>query len=191
MRFNTRIAAALAAASIAMSAASATARAVTPVDLSGRWVLNLAKSKLAKSTHLRGQTVVIRYLGNDIAFNFIDDPPKKSAMTFTPDGKEHVLLDRPINTEPTGLQACFRDLPHQRVYSKARWEKSGITVEMHYSEPGGCYPPRNDTCPCENDSMHSNSWKLSPDGHTLTRRSQDPPDVRGNYETQIFVYSKQ
>jgi hypothetical protein len=177
-------------------ALSASARTAAPPDLSGTWILNSAKSKLVKGNHVQSETLVIVYSGVNIQFHYNAVPGGKAwTTTYTVDGKEHVikkldddfgtpLLDHPNHHPPP----CYSDLSPQKVYTKANWKKSELTVELHsrWQSASAVY------CPGENDSLLSGDrWSLSSDGRTLTRTSEAVQTASGQYPKQIFVYDKQ
>jgi len=85
-------------------------------NLSGTWVLNLQKSKLAKGNHIRSRTVVITSSTSTIVAHFTasENNTDESTETYITDGKEHVI-GTPINAEEV---------------SKAYWEKSTLVVDV-------------------------------------------------------------
>src|SRR5208282_336068 len=65
---------------------SALAQTATPPDLSGSWVLNLAKSKLGKHATIGSETIVITCPNSTIQFHNTTDG-KESTVIYIPDGK--------------------------------------------------------------------------------------------------------
>jgi hypothetical protein len=64
-------------------------------DLSGSWTLNVAKSNLAKGSHIQSETLVIAYSGANIQFQYTDLGGTDVTMTHTVDGEEHVIKQKP------------------------------------------------------------------------------------------------
>jgi hypothetical protein len=130
-------------------------------DLSGTWVLNLAKSKLGKHPSVSSKTIVITYPHSDATIQMRSTSDGKlSTEEFTPDGKEHVSLQTAEN----------------QMFTKAQWKKSVLVAEMGgriTSGPASGYEPI---------SLKSR-WTLSADGRVLTEETDDP--------RQVFVYDKQ
>jgi hypothetical protein len=179
----------LAAAALAiLLAASARAQNPTPPDLSGTWTLNLSKSKPAKGNHIQSQVLVITYSGANIQFQYTNPGGTDVTMTYTADGKEHII--KQLHNYYAAPVAPECKMPPQEIYTKAQWKKSLLTVEMHLSLPAPCYPATD--CPCQNDStMSADRWNLSSDGRTLTRTSEAVQTANGEHPKQIFVYDKQ
>ena len=123
-------------------------------DLSGTWVFNPAKSKLAKKVKIDSETLVIKCAGNSIHIATASNGKEETEM-YVVDGKEHVDLN-----VPGGGQ----------LYSKAQWKKSVLTTETAARVKGidgGDF-----------DTIHEKErWTVSADGHSLIRELEDPKQL--------------
>jgi hypothetical protein len=130
-------------------------------DFTGTWVLNLAKSSLAKDSTLKSETIEIANKKSSIVFHYKTDG-KKSVDTYTPDGQYRVV----------------RDLGSGQLTSRASWQGSALIVEsiLQIKIP-------NVTVNVSGLKPVVDKWTLSPDGRTLTRQADD--------EKEVFVYDKQ
>ncbi|HUA01927.1 MAG TPA: hypothetical protein VMB02_16440 [Candidatus Aquilonibacter sp.] len=140
---------------------SALAQGTAAPDFSGTWVLNIAKSTLAKDNTVKSETIVVDYKKSKIVFHYKTDG-KKSTETYTPDGQQRVA----------------EDMPSGQLISKASWHDSTLVIEstLQIKIPNAAVSvtglkPVVDT------------WKMGPDGRTLTHETEDPKEV--------FVYDKQ
>jgi hypothetical protein len=141
----------LAIASMALLFAVPTlAQAPAPPDLSGTWVLNAAKSKVAKKSALDPETLVIKCAGASIEFATSSNGEQSLEM-FIADGKERA--------KDTGSGG--------QIYSKAQWKKSVLFTEF-----GGRVTAQGIG---EYDFLtNKQRWSISPDGRVLTREFEDP-----------------
>jgi len=141
----------LLALSLIVLASPLVSQTAAPPDLSGTWVFNAAKSKLAKTVVLQSETLVIKCAGNSIHVAIAWDG-KESTEMYVVDGKEHTDL----NVQGGG-----------QLYSKAQWKKSTLITETGgrvRGIDGGDF-----------EIMHDKvQWTLSADGRTLTREFDDP-----------------
>ncbi len=141
------------------------AQTSAPPDLSGTWVLNLSKSKVAKHATPGAETVVIAASDSAIRMD-ISFSDGKETHTWIPDGKEH--LRNELRDQTAAGQ----------VFEKAHWAKGVLVTESiaRVSMPGqpvDGYEP-----------IHSTErWSLSADKGTLSRTMDDPK--------QTWVYDKQ
>jgi len=137
------------------------ANATAAPDFSGTWVLDAAKSTLAKDSTIKSQIIVIDNKKSAIVFRYKTDG-KKSTETYTPDGKKRVSL----NTSSGQLT------------SSAKWHDSVLVIEstLDIKVP-------NATVVVTGLKPVIDTWTLSADGRTLTHDSAD--------HSEIFVYEKQ
>jgi hypothetical protein len=137
--------------------------AQTPVapDFSGTWVLNTAKSTLAKDSTIKSETIVVDYKKSAIVFHYKTDG-KKSTETYTPDGQQRVT----------------EDMPTGQLISKARWQGSVLVIEstLEIKIP-------NVVVTVTGLKPVIDTWTLAADGRTLTHETEDPKE--------ILVYDKQ
>lgn len=135
-------------------------------DLSGTWVLNLQKSKLAKGNRIRSRTVVITSSASTIVAHFVTSEKKtdESTETYITDGKEYVI-GTPINAEEV---------------SKAHWEKSTLVVDVFLR----LKMPTKPAVDGMETSHWQERWTLSSDGHVLTQ-------VANLIQSSVYVYDKQ
>jgi hypothetical protein len=134
-------------------AAPICAQTLATPDISGTWVLDMAKSKPAKKVVPDAETVVIKCAGASIEMAFFSGGDQSLEM-FVVDGKEH--------TQETGGGG--------QLYSKAQWKKSVLFTEIGArvtSQGIGTY-----------DFLTAKErWTLSADGHILTREFEDPKQI--------------
>jgi hypothetical protein len=142
----------LAAAAFAAISFGLLAQDTAPPDLSGKWVLNPAKSKVPKNVGIDPETLVIKCAGNSIEVT-TSSGGRQSLQTFVADGKEH--------PKRIGNGAL--------LYSKAQWKKSVLFTETgnRFTGIGGTHDFLTD----------KQRWSLSPDGLALTRELQDPRET--------------
>jgi hypothetical protein len=140
---------------------SAAAQITTAPDLSGTWVLDIAKSTLAKDDTIKSETIVIDYKKSKIIFHYKTDG-KKSTEAYTPDGQERVT----------------EDMSTGQLISKATWRDSVLVIEstLHMKIP-------NVVVAVSGLKPVIDTWALGADGRTLTHETGDPKE--------IFVYDKQ
>jgi len=136
------------------------AAAETP-DLSGTWVLNVAKSTLPKDSTIKSGTIVIENKKSAIVFRYKTDG-KKSTETYTPDGKKRVSVN----------------MSSGQLNSSASWHDSVLVIEstLDIKVPNAIVAvtglkPVIDT------------WTLTAEGRTLTQDADD--------HKEIYVYEKQ
>ena len=132
---------------------SALAQTATPPDLSGSWVLNLAKSKLGKHATIGSETIVITCPNSTIQFHNTTDG-KESTVIYIPDGKEHIV----------------KQISDSQIFSKAQWKKSVLVTESGGRIVGGA------ASGVEPINIKSR-WTLSADGRVLTQEMDDPRQV--------------
>ena len=137
------------------------AQNVSPPDLSGTWVLNIANSTLAKDSTLTSETIDIANKKSAIVFRYRADG-KKSTATYSPDGQYRVM----------------RDLSSTQLLSRARWQGSALLIESILE----IKMPRVELNVTGLKPI-VNKWTLTPDGRTLTHEADDGKEV--------FVYDKQ
>jgi hypothetical protein len=134
-----------------MLACSALAQTAASPDLSGTWVLNLAKSKVGKHNTITTETIVIANKDSALEFRDTVDGKQSPPRTYTPDGKEHTVL---LTAE-------------SQVFTKARWKKSALITESSariVSGPASGFEP----------ITLKSRWSLSADGRVLTEEIDDP-----------------
>lgn len=137
------------------------AKASAVPDLSGTWVLNVAKSTLPKDSTIKSQTIIIDNKKSAIAFHYKTDG-KKSTETYTPDGKKRVSLN----------------MSSGQLTSSANWKDSVLVIEstLDIKVP-------NATVVVTGLKPVVDTWTLSADGRTLTHDADD--------HKEIYVYEKQ
>ena len=137
------------------------AQTTAPPDLSGIWVLNLAKSTLAKDNTIKSETIVIDYKKSAIVFHYKTDG-KKSTETYTPDGQKRVSLK----------------MSSGQLISSANWHDSVLVIAstLDITIP-------NVTVTVTGLKPIIDTWTLAADGRTLTHDAAD--------HKEIFVYDKQ
>jgi hypothetical protein len=116
-------------------------------DLSGKWDLNLQKSKAAKKASVGHEKLVITQNGPNVEFDY-DSDGKQSAETFVADKKEKVIRDVPA----AGSQ----------IMAKAYWKGTTLVIENWIqfkmsSQLGATSMMKT-----------KDSWTLSADGLVLT-----------------------
>lgn len=119
----------------------------TSPDLSGKWQLNLQKSKLPKSTKTAPETLKIKQEGASIEFEY-DSDGRKNVETYVADKKDKVLREVPA--------------AGSRIIAKAYWKGSALITESRIdfkmSSPVGPY-----------EMMKTkDTWTLSADNSVLT-----------------------
>jgi hypothetical protein len=142
-------------------ALSVRAQTTAPPDFSGSWVLNMAKSTLAKDSTLKSQTIVIENKKSAIVFHYKTDG-KKSTESFTPDGKKHVAVN----------------MSSGQLTSSASWHDSVLVIEstLDIKVP-------NATVVVTGLKPIIDTWTLAADGRTLTHETDG--------HKEIYVYEKQ
>jgi hypothetical protein len=140
---------------------SALAQSTVAPDLSGTWVLNPAKSTLAKDNTTKSETIVIDYKKAAIVFHY-KTGGKKSTETHTPDGQKRVT----------------QNLSSGQLISKASWHGSALVIEstLDIKMPGV-------TVAVTGLKPVIDTWTLSADLRTLTHDAAD--------HAEILVYDKQ
>lgn len=130
-------------------------------DLSGIWVLSLAKSTLPKDSTIKSQSIVIENKKSEIFFRYKTDG-KKSTESYTPDGKKHVSVN----------------MSSGQLNSSASWHDSVLVIEstLDIKIP-------NATVVVTGLKPVVNTWTLSADARTLTHDAND--------HKEIFVFEKQ
>jgi|HubBroStandDraft_1064217.scaffolds.fasta_scaffold58852_3 hypothetical protein len=117
-------------------------------DLSGIWMLNVARTDLPKHSDFKSETIVVTSSGRAIRFVYTFDGRAGITATYTTDGEKHdgqVFSDR-------------------KLVSKASWKNSTLeTEDLVVSLANGrvLHDLRID-------------WKLSSDGRMLTREVHYP-----------------
>jgi hypothetical protein len=139
----------------------ALAQTTATPDFSGSWVLNAAKSTLAKDNKIKSETIAINYKKSTIVFRYKTDG-KKATETYTPDGQQRVT----------------RDMSSSQLISKATWQDSALVIEsvLQIKIP-------NVVVNVSGLKPVIDRWTLGPDGRTLSHETDDPK--------QILVYNKQ
>jgi hypothetical protein len=125
-------------------------RAQTPAqpDLSGTWMLNVAKTDLPKHSDFKSETIVVTSSGRGIRFVYTFDGRAGNTATYTIDGEKH---DGQV-------------ISGRKLVSKASWKGSTLeTEDLVVSLTNGRV-------------LHDLTfdWKLSSDGRTLTREVHYP-----------------
>lgn len=137
------------------------AKATATPDLSGTWVLNVAKSTLSKDSTIKSQTIVIENKKSAIVFHYKTNG-KKSTETYTPDGKKRASLK----------------MASGQLTSSASWNDSVLVIEstLDIKVP-------NATVVVTGLKPIIDTWTLSADGRTLTNDADD--------HKEIYIYEKQ
>jgi hypothetical protein len=137
------------------------AKAAEIPDFSGTWVLNAAKSTLAKDSAIKSQTIVIGNKKSAIVFHYKTDG-KKSTETYTPDGKKRVSVN----------------MSSGQLNSSASWHDSVLVIEstLDIKVP-------NATVVVTGLKPVVDTWTLAVDGRTLTHDADD--------HKEIYIYEKQ
>jgi hypothetical protein len=131
-----------------LMAVPALAQDSAPPDLSGTWMLNVAKTDLPKHSDFKSETIVVTSSGQSIRFVYTFDGRAGNTTAYTIDGEKHdgqVFSDR-------------------KLVSKASWKNSTLeTEDLVVSLADGRV-------------LHDQTidWKLSSDGRTLTREVHYP-----------------
>ena len=123
------------------------AQNLTTPDMSGTWVLNLAKSKLAKGAKAHSETLVIVSSGSNVLMRFNTDG-KKSTHSYVADGKERV----------------FAEVQGGQDLVKGYWKKASLIVETFARLKMPDMPTVNGSEPWR----LKDRWTLSADGRVLT-----------------------
>ena len=120
-------------------------------DFSGTWVLDAAKSTLAKDNTTKSETIVIDYKKSAIAFHYKTDG-KKSTETYTPDGQKRVT----------------QNMSSGQLTSRASWHESVLVIEstLDIKVP-------NVTVVVTGLKPVIDTWTLAADGRTLTHDADD------------------
>ena len=136
-------------------------KATEASDFSGTWVLNAAKSTVAKDSAIKSQTIVIDNKKSAIVFHYKTDG-KKSTETYTPDGKKRVSMN----------------MSSGQLNSSANWHDSVLVIEstLDIKVP-------NATVIVTGLKPVIDTWTLSADGRTLTHDADN--------HKEIYVYEKQ
>src|ERR1700733_3107045 len=140
---------------------SVLATAAEAPDLSGTWVLNVAKSTLAKDSTIKSRTIVIENKKSAIVFHYKTDG-KKSTETYTPDGKKRVSLN----------------MSSGQLTSSANWHDTVLVIEstLDIKVP-------NATVVVTGLKPIVDTWTLTADGRTLTHEADE--------HKEIYIYEKQ
>ena len=139
-------------------------RDLTVPDISGTWVLNLTKSKLAKGTNVHSETVVITSSESNIVMHFNTDG-NESTHAYIADGKERV----------------FAKVQGGEDLVKAYWKKSTLVIETFARLKMPNMPAVDGS-----EAWHLKArWTLSGDGRVLT------DEVEGFDAKTVSVYDKQ
>jgi hypothetical protein len=143
------------------------AQTPAPPDLSGTWIFNSAKSKLAKHADTSAETLVISVSGETIQFHYSSNG-KDNTEKFIIDGKEH----------------AFARFQGGQDVQKAGWKKASLVIEVIGRVHG---PDPNSMGDFE--AFHSTDrWTLSPDGRSLTDKSSGE---LGDMPGATLVYDRQ
>lgn len=144
--------------------AEAFAQKSPPPDITGTWVLNIAKSKLPKGADIHSEKIVITVSGSDVVMKFTIDGEQSTHM-YVANGKERV----------------FAELKGSEVVDKAYWKKSAFITEESVRMKTPDLPDINNY-----EVLHFKEWwKLSADGRLLTQESE------GSTGRTVSVYDKQ
>jgi hypothetical protein len=140
---------------------TALAQNTSAPNLSGTWILNSAKSTLAKDNTVKSQTIVIDYKKSAIVFHYKTDGTK-TTESYTPDGQKRVT----------------QNMSSGQLTSKASWRDSVLVIEstLDIKVP-------NATVVVTGLKPVIYTWTLAVDGRTLTNDAAD--------HKEIFVYDKQ
>jgi hypothetical protein len=140
---------------------SALAQTTSAPDFSGTWILNSAKSMIAKDDTVKSETIVIDYKKSAIVFHYKTDG-KKSTETYTPDGQKRVT----------------RNMSSGQLTSKASWRDSVLVIEstLDIKVP-------NVTVVVTGLKPVIDTWTLATDSRTLTHDADD--------HKEVFVYDRQ
>lgn len=138
-------------------------RAAGTPDISGTWVLNVNKSKLAKGSGIKSETIVIECSASTVTMRD-NVGGKLTTHTYFIDGKDHPLAE----------------VHGGEVMVKAHWKKSTLVIETS----GRVKTPNNPLSGSE--AWHTeDKWSLSADGRVLTDKST-------GFDTMtVSVYDKQ
>lgn len=137
------------------------ANAADAPDLSGTWVLNIAKSTLPKDSTIKSETIVIENKKSEIVFHYKTDG-KKSTDKYTPDGTKRVT----------------KNVSSGQLTSSASWRDSVLVIEstLDIEIP-------NATVVVTGLKPVIDTWTLGADGKTLTHDAND--------HKEIYIYEKQ
>ncbi len=129
-------------------------------DFSGKWRLNMEKSKLPKGLKMQSQSIDITCSGESIEMRYTTDG-KESIESYTTDGKE-----RTVSENQGG-----------KVVVKAKWKGPVLMIERVARLKLPSDPLINGS-----EVVHDKErWKLSADGRILTAE-QDEPRTVSTYE---------
>jgi hypothetical protein len=125
-------------------------------DLSGTWILNVAKSKFPKQVSPGAQTIYIDCMGSTILMN-VSGNSNGHWDKFITDGAEHVIAE----TSGKVVESGGDSLVHV-----AYWDKSSLmtkSVLLDVTDAGVGFPM----------STKTERWTLSKDGARLSREQDD------------------
>jgi hypothetical protein len=159
------------AALMLLCVAAPSAQEIHP-DLSGTWVLNLAKSKLGKHPTISSDTVVIIASESKIEIRETVDG-KEETHSYVIDGKEY----------PYASARVSQSVASENV-TKASWKKTILMIE----DIGRV---RTSGVMGDAEVLHqTDRWTLSPDGKTLSEKTSSS-GMADAAPSQLFVYDKQ
>jgi len=150
-------------------------------DLSGTWILDVAKSRVPKTVSLVAQTVVISCSDKTVEFRFAIKG-QDSIETYTTDGKDHSYRSQ---------QGEFD--------SRAQWKQSVLVTKFSFSAYENRAPkyvvragtlrnasPGREFPNGQNDANYAEQrWSLSQDGRVLSRVW-----VNYGFSELVYVYNK-
>jgi hypothetical protein len=139
-------------------------------DLSGTWVFNPAKSKLAKSMNIESETAVIISSRSTVKFHFTTNG-KTTTRTYSVDGNEHFQSD--MVSSPN----------HFRTYYTTKWEGAALVTHLRVRMETADTPMVGST---EGDRV-TERWSLSPDRHVLIQTYTG----NGVIPDELLVFDKQ
>ena len=132
-------------------------------DISGTWILNIDKSKLAKGTDIHSETLVIACSESTITIRD-DVDGKLSTRTYLADGKDHP----------------FAEVRGGQDFVRASWKKSTFVIEV-----SGRLKTPNSSLDGSEVWHTEDRWSVSADGRVLTEKSE------AFDTTTTLVYDKQ
>jgi hypothetical protein len=129
---------------------SALAQTAAAPNFSGTWVLNAAKSTIAKDNTIKSETIIIDYKKSAVVFHYKTDG-KKSTETYTPDGQKRV---------------------NGQLTSKASWHDSVLVIEstLDIKVP-------DVTVVVTGLTPVIDTWALAADGRSLTHDADDHKEI--------------
>lgn len=119
-------------------------------DISGTWVLNIDKSKLAKGTDIHSETLAIACSESTITIRD-DVDGKVSTRTYLADGKDHP----------------FAEVRGGQDFVKASWKKSTLVIQV-----SGRLETPNSSLDGSEVWHTEDRWSVSADGRVLTEKSE-------------------